>query len=383
MIGKVVRGLWAEPRAADPPPRVWRDWVLFAAIIATGILEFSLRGDDLVWPVVGAFEICVLATLMLWRRTHPFAVVAAGFGMVTTVDLISLALDVGVQVSPYTMAYLLLLPYSLLRWASGRGAVLGMAFPLTAASVGFIVEPSPVVDVLVGLVVLSLPAILGAEVRVVTNSRAREIDQVRLRERQELARELHDTVAHHVSAMVVRAQAGRVVGASDPAAALDALRIIETEGSRTLAEMRSMVGALRDLDEVDLIPQNGFADIADLAQNFGMPRVEVTLSGDPDQIGPALGAAAYRIAQESVTNALRHARHASKVSVTADAGADGVHLVIADDGDPVPSGRVGAGYGLVGMTERAALLGGTLEAGPTQDRGWQVSARLPTLGATQ
>lgn len=382
MIRRVVRGLWAEPRAAQPPRRVWRDWALFAVIVATGVVELNMRWADLVSPPLAAAQIVWLATLMLWRRTQPFVTIALGFGTVIVVDLISLALDVGTQVSPFTMAYLLLLPYALLRWGSGREAVIGMIFPITAASVGFVVEPSPLVDVIVGLVILSLPAILGAEVRVVTTSRAREIDQVRLRERQELARELHDTVAHHVSAMVVRAQAGRVVGASDPQAALDALHVIESEGSRTLAEMRSMVGALRDLDEVDLVPQNGFADIAGLAQSFGMPRVEVTLSGDPDQIGPAVGAAAYRIAQESVTNAVRHARHASKVRVNAVAGPDGVHLVVTDDGDSVAAGRIGVGYGVVGMTERTHLLGGTLEAGPGPDRGWRVTAMLPTLGAT-
>ncbi len=98
----------------------------------------------------------------------------------------------------------------------------------------------------IGLVLLVFPAVLGASVRFWSTSRLRELDQVRLREREQLARELHDTVAHHVSAMVIRAQAGRVVAGSRPEAAVEALEIIEAEGSRTLAEMRSMVGALRE-----------------------------------------------------------------------------------------------------------------------------------------
>ncbi len=380
MIGKVLRGLWTEPRAPQAPTRVWRDWALFFTIIATGVLEFALRLNQFVsWPIA-ALEIVALAALMLWRRTHPLLVIALGFGMVITVDLISLLLSVGTQVSPFTMAYLVLLPYSLFRWGSGREALVGMAFPVTAALVGFVVEPAPLTDVLVGFVLLSLPAILGVEVRVVTNSRARELDQVRMRERQELARELHDTVAHYVSAMVIRAQAGRVMGATDPEAAVDALRVIEAEGSRTLTEMRAMVGALRDLDEAELVPQNGLADLANLTQNFGTPRVEVELRGDPEQLGPAIGAAAFRIAQESVTNALRHARHSSMVRVHAEVDADGVRLEISDDGENVPPGRVGVGYGVVGMTERATLVGGSLKAGPGPSGGWVVTAVLPRLG---
>ena len=114
------------------------------------------------------------------------------------------------------------------------------------------------------MVFLSLPAALGAAMRYRTRSRLRESDQVRLREREQLARELHDTVAHHVSAIAIRAQAGRTVAASRPDAAVDALEVIEEAASRTLAELRALVGALRDGEEADLAPQRGVADIARL-----------------------------------------------------------------------------------------------------------------------
>jgi signal transduction histidine kinase len=379
--------IWTQPRAAHPPRRVWRDWGLVAAIASTAVVEFAVRWGDMVSRPVAAVEILVLATLMLWRRTHPLTVIALGFGLVIAVDLISLLAGAGGQVSPSTMAYLLVLPYSLVRWASGPEAILGLVFPIVAALVGLLVEPAPLRDTLVGFVILALPVVVGAEVRAVTSSRARELDQVRLKERQELARELHDTVAHHVSAMVVRAQAGRVLGAGNPKEAVEALRVIEAEGSRTLAEMRAMVGALRDLDEAELRPQHGLRDLIGLARGSGdLPRIEVALSGDPDVVGPAVGAAVYRIAQESVTNAVRHARRASRVLVEATVEANGVRLTIADDGDVVSPGRVdaalGPGYGLAGMTERATLLGGTLEAGPGPDRGWLVTAVLPQLGGT-
>ena len=103
-------------------------------------------------------------------------------------------------------------------------------------------------------------------------------------------------------------------GSSDPAAALDALAVIEEEASRTLTEMRAMVGALRQGEEPDLAPQRGVADLQRLASGPAeRPRVQVELSGDLDGLGPSVDAALYRLAQESITNALRHARHATRV----------------------------------------------------------------------
>jgi signal transduction histidine kinase len=174
------------------------------------------------------------------------------------------------------------------------------------------------------------------------------------------------------------------MAASDPEAAIDALRVIEQEGSRTLAEMRTMVGALRDREDADLTPQNGVADIKRLARDVDdQPRVHVGLTGDLDELGPTVGAATYRIAQESVTNALRHARNATRIDVQVAGDGDAIRLTVRDDGDPVQPSSIDAGYGVVGMTERAALLGGTLEAGPGPDHGWVVDARLPRTRPTR
>ena len=155
------------------------------------------------------------------------------------------------------MIYVVLFPYALLRWGSGREVIIGLPIIVVAGVLGIASDYTNLGEAVGGFVFLMFPAVLGALVRFWTTSRTREIDQVRLREREQLARELHDTVAHHVSAMVIRAQAGRVVATSDPGAAIDALRVIEEEGSRTLAEMRTMVGALRDREDADLTPQNG------------------------------------------------------------------------------------------------------------------------------
>ena len=128
---------------------------------------------------------------------------------------------------------------------AGRSAS-GLALIAATAILGIAIDYTGVVDSVVGFLFLLFPATLGATVRYWTSSRLRELDQVKLRERAQLARELHDTVAHHVSAIAIRAQAGRVVAATHPEAALDALGMIEEEASLTLAELRVMVGGLRD-----------------------------------------------------------------------------------------------------------------------------------------
>ena len=139
-----------------------------------------------------------------------------------------------------------------------------------------------------------------------------------------------------------------------------------------------MVGVLREGEEPDLAPQRGVADLERLARGVGdRPRVEVELSGDLDDLRPSVEAAIYRIAQESITNAVRHARHATRIDVRVAGDDDCVRLTVRDDGDAGSAGRSSAGYGLVGMAERATLLGGTLEAGPSPDRGWTVNAVLP------
>ena len=160
---------------------------------------------------------------------------------------------------------------------------------------------------------------------------------------------------------------------------MDALEVIEESASRALAELRALVGALRDGEEPELGPRRGVADIRRLAQSAGEgPRVDVELAGDLGRLRPLVDAAIYRLAQESITNAVRHARHATRIEVRVAGDADCVRLTVRDDGDA--GAAAGSGYGLVGMSERAALLGGTLEAGPG-DGGWTVTAVLPRNGA--
>jgi len=343
-----------------------------------------MLAPDVVWRPVAIVVAVGLAFTLLWRRTQPLAMVALAFGTVSVLDIAAIVLGAGASVGLITMVYLLVLPYALLRWGSGREIVLGLSVALFAYALGIASDPTGLVDAVAALVFFMFPAVVGATVRIWTSSRVRAIEQATMRERAQLARELHDTVAHHVSAIVVRAQAGRVVARSRPEAPLEALEVIEEEGARTLAEMRAMIGALREREAAELAPQPGVMDLQRLArQTADLPRVEVQLGGELDDLGAPLGAAIYRIAQESVTNAVRHARHATRVVVQVVGEEDCVRVTVCDDGAAGAGAPGPARYGLVGMTERATLLGGTLEAGPGPDTGWTVSAVLPRRGPSR
>jgi len=348
-------------------------------LVPAAILEGALRPDR-AWNLASVVVFVALAPTLLWRRRHPLAAVAITFGTVAIVHIASLVVGVYWE-GLNTGVYVLLLPYALVRWGAGREVAVGLLVVLVPMML-IAFDPIPTSDMIAGGMVVLLAGALGAAVRYQDKAGTRRVEEVKLLERAELARELHDTVAHHVSAIAIRAQAGRVLAASDPGAALDALVVIEEESSRTLAEMRSMVGALRHAEEPELSPQRGVANIERLGHGTGdRPYVEVELSGDLDSLRPSVDAALYRVAQESITNALRHARHATRIHVTVHGDDDCVRLTIDDDGDSASlDARATSGFGLIGMAERAKLLGGTLEAGPDGKRGWTVQAVLPRAG---
>ncbi len=379
MIRDELRALWAEPRVPDPPVRVWRDWALLAAGLIGTALEAALR-DGIVWWPVSILVTVGLCLTTLWRRTHPLAMVVLAFGSASVLMLIDLVAGHQEPAGLNSGVIVLALVYALARWASGRDIVLGSAVILTPFVLSVVVERLPLFDQIAGFVFLIFPGVIGASVRIWSASRQRELEQMRSQERTEFARELHDTVAHHVSAIVIRAQAGRVVTGADPAAAVQALEGIEEEGARTLEAMRALVGALRDADAgAELSPRAGVADLGRLTRTpGGGPRIDLRLDGDVDDLPPAVDAAVYRIVQEAVTNAIRHAEGVTEVVVRVTAEPDRVRVTVKDDGAIM--GRRGHhrdGYGLAGLRERATILGGVLDAGPCSDRGWLVAAELP------
>ncbi|MGN9840956.1 sensor histidine kinase [Nonomuraea sp. H19] len=376
MLG-LLRSVWNEPRPPGPPARMWRDWALVALLVAVALLEGALR-PDLPWRALAVIVTLGLVPTLLWRRTRPLLMIAIAFVTTSLAPLVT----GGVRVETYTLVFLLLVVYALFRWGSGREAVAGLAIMLVSVGLSMAFYGLVPADAVGAFTVMFSAVALGVAFRYRAGARMRELDQVKLLEREQLARDLHDTVAHHVSAMAIRAQAGLATAPTRPEAAIDALRIIEAEASRTLAEMRAMVRVLRRSEPAELAPGRQIADLEDLAGRGRVgPSVHVEIRGDLDDLPPSVGAAIYRIAQESVTNARRHARHATRIEVRVAADDTAVRLRVSDDGDNSSARTIASpGYGLIGMMERAGLLGGTCEAGPNPGRGWSVTAVLPRTG---
>ena len=379
MVPDALRSLWAEPRPVNPPGPLPRDWVLVAVLICWSLAEAVLREDMAPLPLLLIAALAAVAPLP-WRRTHPLAAAAVAFGTLTVVDVFRIVTDVP-GVLPVSVSATLVLTYSLFRWGSGREAAGGLGVMLLWLTTTLFAESTSQAETVAGYGFFLFAAALGAAVRFRARIRIRDIDEAKASEREQLARELHDTVAHHVSGIAIQAQAGRAVAASHPERAVEALATIEDAATRTLTEMRAIVGVLRASQDTEFAPQPGLAEVSQLASDgHARPCVEVTLAGDLDDLSPAVGSAIYRMAQESITNSRRHARHATRVTVAVTGDADQVRLTVDDDGSLSTTGRAPSGYGLVGMHERATLLGGTFRAGPAADHGWRVEANLPRTG---
>jgi len=197
-------------------------------------------------------------------------------------------------------------------------------------------------------------------------------------ERARIARELHDVVAHAISVIVLQARGGRRLLDSEPHETRGALDTIERTGQQALVEMRRLVGLLRESGEaLALAPQPTLSQLDRLVEQVraaGLP-VVVSIEGDPIEVPPGIDLSAYRIVQEALTNALKHAGPA-QARVRLRYLADSLDLEVADDGAGTENGD-GGGHGLVGIRERVSVYGGELDAGPQTGGGYAVRARLP------
>jgi signal transduction histidine kinase len=230
---------------------------------------------------------------------------------------------------------------------------------------------------------------IGLVLREVDTRRRAALDDVRSAERMELARELHDVVAHHVTGIVVAAQAAAVVARTSPDDVDRALSAIETAGTDALTAMRRMVGVLRGQDaEGARTPGAELREVPALVARFDPDGRLVRLATDAGLehavLPPGVAATGYRVVQEALTNVRRHAPEAATVEVDVRIREEALLVSVRNDG--VPSGPVGprtgsSGFGLAGMGERVAALDGALAAGPTAPGVWTVSARLPLRGA--
>lgn len=222
----------------------------------------------------------------------------------------------------------------------------------------------------------------GLYVRSLSERQAVTVGKARVDERLDIARELHDLVAHHVTGIVVRAQAAQL-GPNLDGPTRQAFAEIEAAGGDAMRSMRAMVQSLRNPDAdagADTAPQQPLEELRRLATGLASagPRVEVRLGQALDVVSEPVLLAASRIATEAVTNSRRHAREATNISVDVDVRAGNVVVEVADDGRPTTAST--GGFGITGMRERAVAFGGSLQAGPGPAVGWRVRANIPVSG---
>jgi signal transduction histidine kinase len=223
----------------------------------------------------------------------------------------------------------------------------------------------------------------AAEIRATQAEREREV-AARIavaEERARIARELHDIVAHAMSVMVLQVGAVRHKLPDVLAEDRDALKGVEQAGRTALAEMRRLLGAMRrDGDEAELVPQPGLEALDSLVEEIGRAGLPVQLhvDGEPFPLPRGIDLSAYRIVQEGLTNALKHAR-ATNADVTVRYRADELQLEVRDNGEGVSTSD-GPGHGLVGVRERVKIYGGEMSAGTVNGGGFVLSTRLPVGG---
>ena len=364
-----------------------------AVAIAAAAWASVTEGDDGVDPVV-VLQTAVavsLAISLAFRRRWPFITLV--LGIATALATPDAPMDAPI---PVVLA-LVVATFSIGSNTTGRSAwlgALGVALLVTIAAVRDLGPDQELNDLAVPALVLGTPWLAGLSLRT-RREREAALEQVRQEQaglavaeiRARIARDLHDSVAHAMSIVVLQARGARRVIETDRRAAVDALDVIESTASEALAEMRSMVDVLREPGEAAaLAPPPSLRNLDPLVarvRDAGLP-VDVSIVGAPVPLPPGMDAAAYRIVQEALTNALAHAGPAT-ATVVIRYDDDRLELEIGDTGvGPARArdagGRHGErdrGRGLEGMRERVARLDGVLETGPRPGGGYLVHAHLP------
>jgi signal transduction histidine kinase len=285
--------------------------------------------------------------------------------------------------SPASVGYFCAL-YALAVWTPPRKFWLGLAlivaadFASSAGPGGSIRNTVPFTVVSVFAVLLVRRVVGDRERRAALAERERDLAarEAVVEERARIARELHDVIAHNVSMMVVQAGAERRV--VDESSTREVLETVEQIGRSALTEMRRLVGMLRSDGDDLLAPQPGLDDLPTLVtqvREAGLP-VELVVEGDRRTLPVGIELSGYRIVQEALTNALKHAGDA-RAEVRVHYRPDSLELEIVDDGNEQPASAQGGGHGLVGMRERVALYGGRLDAGRRVNGGFAVRVLLP------
>ena len=196
------------------------------------------------------------------------------------------------------------------------------------------------------------------------------------RARTEVARELHDVVAHSLSVIVVQAEGAKALATKKPEAAVEALNVIARTGRSSIGEMRRIVSLLRGESDASFGPSPSLPQIPEMVAKAG-PRITLEMPEELPPVPESLGLTAFRVAQESVTNFLKHAGPTARATATITCELEAIDIRVTDDGVGVQAPTEGRGAGVRGMRERVAAMGGTFKAGPRTGGGYEVRARLP------
>ncbi|GAA3442278.1 two-component sensor histidine kinase [Planomonospora venezuelensis] len=338
-------------------------------------------------PVCGAYGIYAV-----WRRgrsrVRPF-VIAMLLSSASTI-VIATTVNGGIPGFAETGS-LLILTIGGLRWIEPlRNAVLFSVASMLVLQISAARPGQDDASLAAGFLIFvawSVAAGVGAYLRFQLERRREAVHTVRRAERLELARELHDLVAHHITGIVVQAQAARVVAEQKPEAVLGALDAIAGAGADALTSMRRLVSVLRAEDEAARSPGTRLADMRALVERFsaGGPQVafEVAQGIADDTLPPEVMTTLHRVLQESLTNVRRHAPGTGWVEADLRLADGSVRLRVRNYGSAADARLtgLGGGFGLVGMAERVEALGGRLQAGPTPEGAWEVVAELPAPAA--
>jgi signal transduction histidine kinase len=373
--------------------RDWRviDRVFAGTLAALSVAEALTSGEPTGTAVGAAVLGALMALLLLWRRTRPLAVLVAFIVLAAIGELFL----IGPPDSLTQVLMLLTVTYSVGAHADGRRGAAGLGIGVAGVGVvAVLYDPSDVVFPIVFFVVS--PWLVGRLLRntmltarelaeraeLAEHAREDEERRAVMAERNRVARELHDVLAHNLSVVVVQAGAARRIVGRDPERAAEVAALIELTGREALAELRHLFGPVRRSDGSPPSELPGLDDLERLATRVRHAGLEVDLriEGEPVPLPAGVDLTAYRVVQEALTNALKHAS-AEAATVMLSYEPNELALTIEDDGDGLGAERLdtlGGGHGLVGMEERVALYGGLLQAGPREAGGFAVRARLPT-----
>lgn len=333
-------------------------------------------------PAVGFLLLAIGSVALFWRRRWSPAVLG-----------VALAMTVAWTAFDYLgnpVFHILVSLYAVGRYfPDGRISLSALVVALAVVASIQVADGDPISEVVTALVLTALPWYVGRRIRIrrsVARERAEYLDWKRATEAQRviddaragIARELHDVVAHNVSVMTVQASVARLVVADDPERAQEAMGAVEGAGRRALDELRHLLGVLRpETASGELGPQPALNQVSELVDQLRQTGMSISLAADVrSELDVRVDLFAYRIVQEALTNVLKHGGVEAAAQVRVEES-DGYLDVEVTDTGAATSALPGSGHGIIGMQERALLLGGTFEAGPRLDGGFRVLARLP------